>query len=91
MASTLAPGKFAVDAYHGEREPQPAEGRVVVPMLEAAVMPGVDTGDDVGRFVVGEGLRPDEPKGLQGERRQQDKGNCRVRGQVAAAGQEGLQ
>ena len=82
----LAPLVVAVEAHHGEGEPEAAQGRVVVPDLEAAVPPGVNPGDDVRGLIVGERLRTDEPERLQCEDREKYKGDRGARTQACGDG-----
>ena len=64
---------------------------MIVPVLEAAVAPGVNAGDDVGGLVVGHRLRVDEPERLHGEYSQQDERNGVAHAQAAPAGKQGIE
>src|SRR5438874_6139267 len=45
-----------------QRDEQTGERRLVVPLLEAIVLPGVEAGDDMRRLVVDHRLSADEPQ-----------------------------
>ena len=88
VAGNVHPPLLAQD---GQNAQQTAQGRMVIPILKAAVPPHVPASDDMYRFVKGEGLRTYEPHALdyvncnqgEGKKQRQTRVECLLASRIS--------